>query len=145
MLERHGDIWSQLGKGLVCVTTNSVVKSNGELVMGAGIAREAKERLPWLPIAAGYQVRKSCGSGGRYGLIVIGPVGLFQSKTHWKLPSDLKTIELATDELQKWATAHRHVPIHVNFPGINHGKLTRDEVYPIIERLPDQVTVWSYR
>ena len=32
----------------------------------------------------------------------------------------------------------------LNFPGIGHGRLERDEVLPIIKLLPDSVEVWEY-
>lgn len=34
---------------IICIPTNGIVKSNGEAVMGAGLALEAKKRYPDLP------------------------------------------------------------------------------------------------
>ena len=33
----------------ICITTNAKVKKTGELVMGRGVAKEAKEHEPMLP------------------------------------------------------------------------------------------------
>jgi hypothetical protein len=44
--EAKGNIWD-LAKGhIVVITTNGFVKSNGECVMGKGIAAQAKEKYP---------------------------------------------------------------------------------------------------
>lgn len=48
MRERVGNIWDYVGnpKTAIVVTTNGCIDKKGEAVMGAGIARQAKERYP---------------------------------------------------------------------------------------------------
>lgn len=49
MKEAFGNIWDHAHEfDAVVITTNGFVKSNGEAVMGRGIALEAKNRYPWL-------------------------------------------------------------------------------------------------
>ncbi len=60
MKEYVGDIW-QSGADVICVTTNGVLRKNGDLVMGAGIALEAKKRYPRLPAFLGGCVKR-CGN-----------------------------------------------------------------------------------
>ena len=36
------------------------------------------------------------------------------------------------------------VRVDLNFPGIGNGKLKREDVLPILEKLPDSVHVWEY-
>lgn len=50
----RGDMWSAYdGADLFLVTTNGVVTRDGKLVMGAGIARQARDRFPGLDEALG--------------------------------------------------------------------------------------------
>jgi hypothetical protein len=44
VIDNFWDIW--LDYDTSCCTTNCVVKSNGELVMGAGIAKQFTETFP---------------------------------------------------------------------------------------------------
>ena len=47
----YGDFWDlakKLNIDVLCVTTNNIVKNNGELVMGAGIAKQFRDRFPEL-------------------------------------------------------------------------------------------------
>lgn len=50
MILEKGNMWDCFGKvDLFLVTTNPIVNAKGELVMGRGIALEAKKRFPELP------------------------------------------------------------------------------------------------
>ncbi|MEK6860596.1 MAG: hypothetical protein AABY07_01375 [Nanoarchaeota archaeon] len=47
MILVKGNMWDELGKAeLILVTANSNIKKNGALVMGAGAAKEARDRFP---------------------------------------------------------------------------------------------------
>ena len=55
-----GNILNYIGVvDIVCVTTNGIIKSNGELVMGAGCALEFKNRFPKIPKILGDKIKKS--------------------------------------------------------------------------------------
>jgi len=47
--------------------------------------------------------------------------------------------------LAEWAIAHPDCRIDLNFPGIGNGRLSPDQVLPLIKQLPDNVHVWRYR
>ena len=54
----RGNIWLMLANtNLLLFTSNSTLKENGELVMGAGIAKEVKERLPMFPLMIGNRIK----------------------------------------------------------------------------------------
>jgi hypothetical protein len=56
---------------LFLITTNSILKkSSHALVMGRGITRQAWDRFPGLAEALGQQVLNTCGSLGKYGLLI---------------------------------------------------------------------------
>ena len=51
MILEHGDMWSVFGKtDLFCITTNSFIRRDGQLVMGRGIALAAKKRVPHIAV-----------------------------------------------------------------------------------------------
>jgi hypothetical protein len=53
------DAWKRIEEmgGYLCITTNGFVKSNGEAVMGRGIAKEAANRFSMLPKLLGDTLR----------------------------------------------------------------------------------------
>ena len=54
----HDDLWNLHDKGItIVITTNHTIKSNGEAVMGRGIARQAALRYPTLPRMVGHHNR----------------------------------------------------------------------------------------
>ena len=69
---KTGDMWTAYTTAdLFLITTNSTLKTSSHaLVMGRGIARQAKERFPGLDIALGGQIQALCGNQGIYGLLV---------------------------------------------------------------------------
>jgi hypothetical protein len=143
----QGDMWSVYDQAdLFLVTTNSVLNRHGALVMGAGIARQSRERFPGLDTALGKAVMLA---GTRYGLLVSphwprARLGAFQTKVHWHDTSSLELIVFSTRKLLAWCDEHPTARVHLNMPGVGLGGLTREQVLPALERLPDAVTVWAY-
>jgi len=151
MILEYGNMWSIWSKtDLFLITTNSFVKHTGQLVMGAGIARQARDRFPSLDTTLGQAIRETCGHLGEYGLF-ISPrwpatrLGLFQVKRHWSTDAILDLIHQSADQLTQWASTHPDCRIDLNFPGIGNGRLSPDQVLPVIKQLPDNVHVWQYR
>ncbi len=143
------DLWAQPAD-LFVVTTNGVLNKRNALVMGKGAALEAKQRYPGIDAIAGAEILKGYPSAALFGDVVyiygfIGlqdpRVGLFQTKFHWRGVSDLELIEAATIIMGKHIRSTGVENVRMNFPGINNGKLSKEVVLPIIERLPDSVTV----
>lgn len=128
------------------VTANSVVRSNGRLVMGAGAALQAKERFPDCDEWFGSYVRGACGSGGFFGVIwhPEEPIGLFQTKYHWRQTSSYDLIYRSASVLIAYlATSNSRISL--NFPGIGEGGLDKERVKDlVIDYLPDNVTVWEW-
>ncbi len=140
-----GDLWDELGKAdVLLVTTNSTVKRNGELVMGRGAAAEAKARYPEMPKRLGDWARQF----PDYLLYLThndGPtsIGAFQVKHDWRGPAGFGLIQAAVDRLGSYARTLPNWRFALNFPGIGNGGLTREDVLPIIEQLPDNVYVYE--
>lgn len=148
-------MWDCFGKvDLFLVTTNPVVNSKGELVMGRGMALEAKKKFPILPKKFAERYQEACDiqgyddalystNVGQGGLFAGQPVGWFMVKNHWAEPARLDIIKHSVLELAKWAK-HTKGIVALNFPGIGNGKLKREDVLPLLEVLPDNVHIWEY-
>lgn len=103
MKEIKGNIFEQLDADAICVTTNGIVKANGELVMGAGIAKQFAERFPGLAADAGEMVDNYGNicqillthSFSNRELSIIA----FPTKHHWKDQSDLALIARSAHQL----------------------------------------------
>jgi len=138
MKEIIGDIWDYHEKGhWIVITTNGNVKTNGEAVMGKGIALQAKQRYPELPRELGEQIRESgnclhCDS--KRGLL------LFPTKHDWWEKSDLKLIETSTMELVDLfdnLISDYPTPIYLVRPGCSNGQLDWKDVKPLLETYLD--------
>ena len=70
-------------------------------------------------------------------------VGYFMVKDHWAEPAKLSIIEESVESLMGFLSDDER-RVDLNFPGIGNGKLRREDVLPIIQRLPDKVHVWEY-
>jgi hypothetical protein len=147
----QGNLWDELGKAdLILVTTNGVLKADGELVMGAGVAKQAACKVIGLPKVLGHQIKlhgRLLGSGTYSYLLLPGYcyqgswIGAFQSKFHWQDSSPLDLIKDSVYALGQ--VAPRFTRIAMAFPGIGHGGLRKDQVLPILETLPDNVYVYT--
>ena len=137
--------------GMIVVTTNSWTKKNNALVMGRGAAQQARDRIRLIDREAGCLVQLFEQRHGHrdYGFLVVrdpyreGLVGfgIFQVKRFYGDPGDLGLIELAVQKLSAWATEHPDVNIRMNYPGIGYGRLGRDLVEPLLDVLPQNVTI----
>jgi hypothetical protein len=154
MIEIHiGNMWDTYDEAeLFLITANSYVKQDGHLIMGAGIALEAKERFPGVDLAMGKHMRKHfCRSQGDYYVMISDgwpekKLGLFQVKRHFSEPADLQLIELSAAKLAWMMNNRPWVNVHMNFPGIGAGKQSVFDVvkslHPLMEPQEWTVHMW---
>ena len=132
---RTGDMWSSYDEAdLFLITTNATITIRGTLVMGRGIARQAKERFPGLDVALGRQIQALCGNQGIYGLLIsprwpAAKLGAFQVKRHYSQPASLELIRHSAAALYAWCAEHPDAQVVLNFPGIGNGRLRRADVF----------------
>ena len=161
MILRVGNMWDETAH-VVMVTTNATVRRIGTLVMGRGAAKEAADRNPRLTGWAGRRIWELEEEYGKkpvdYGLLITpmvdrtaGSIWLFQVKWDWWNKASVGLIEKSVDEFMdvldgKSGRAMQLLArgkVSLNFPGIGNGGLGREEVLPLIARLPNNVTVWE--
>ncbi len=140
------DIWEKPAD-IIGITTNSLVINNN-LVMGAGIALEARNKYPTLSLLAGKRIIGLEKNRGTYGWLVIDlgiqKIGLFQTKVLPNEKSTLNLIKYSTDRLLEYINNNPTENISLNFPGIGYGGLKKEEVLSIISVLPNNVTIYYF-
>lgn len=143
---RQGDMWSVWGSvDLFLVTTNATLTQAGKLVMGRGIARQARDRFPGLDLVLGDAIDIA---GPDYGLLVsfywpAAKLGCFQVKRHWADRADLDLIARSVQDLSNWCSEHPSATVALNFPGIGNGRLEVNDVLPLVKGLPNTVQIWQ--
>jgi hypothetical protein len=127
---RFGNMWTAyVVADLFLVSTNSTIRQDGALVMGRGIARQAKERFPGLDVAMGRQIQALCGNQGIYGLLVssrwpVAKLGAFQVKRHYSQAASLELVRRSTAALCAWCADHPDAQVALNFPGVRRVTVT---------------------
>ena len=141
---RTGNMWDVFeGIDYFVITTNAVIKNNGAVVMGAGIAKQVRDNWPGVDVQLGKAISRM--GGGAYGYIQGSKLGIFQVKYHYKDQASLRLIEHSAEMLAKHARAYPHHDYALNFPGIGNGKLNRADVEPLLSILPKNVQVWTFQ
>ena len=143
-----GDIWETQDKlDILVVPTNVITKYPDErLVMGAGFARQVKEKYPGIDYFLGKKIFRQ--RRLVYGIVSsdhFSPVRIwaFQTKIEYKDDARLDLIGYSTIELirrlQKMNEVRR---VDMAFPGIGRGNLDPEIVMHTIKNLPDVVNIW---
>ena len=139
MLVSKGNILDYIGKSdIVCVTTNGVVKSNGELVMGAGCALAFKNQFPEIPKILGEKIKikgnRPLVAGKVNGTYIVS----FPTKHHYKDNSDIELIKQSATILLEIVKYYNAKSIYIPSPGTGLGNLNKDVVYSELDKILDE-------
>lgn len=129
----HGNLWDYHKKGdWVAVTTNGMVKANGECVMGRGTALQAARKYPSLPLRLG----RSINAFGNH-VMHFPDLRLFSFpvKHNWWESADLKLILRSAHELVDVVNKSlaETAAIYMPRPGCGNGQLKWVDVYPTLQ------------
>ena len=136
MIVTEGNIW-EYPAHYTCVPVNKVIKDNGELVMGAGLARQAKEMYPHIPKRFGQLMRQH---NGKVCYDDITKLIAFPTKNHWKDDSDLLLIERSAKQLHRLCYSLGNPEYIITLPtvGCGNGGLMWQQVKPVLSaNLPE--------
>ena len=151
-----GDIFDYVGKAdAICVTTNGTIKTNGELVMGAGVAKAFYNRYndefqiarvlaqklykgPQMPklhvVDRKDNICYRCVDGAyNYGTHVVS----FPTKLHFQDKGDLELIKQSAIRMVQLANMYNLKTIVIPSPGTGCGKLSKNVVYNELEKILD--------
>jgi hypothetical protein len=131
-----GNIWDFHNDGKwIIITTNGIIKNNGEAVMGTGIALETAEKFPKIPKKLGDKIKQK---GNLPFLFLDEHIITLPVKNDWKEKADLKLLEHSVailSEAQKILEIRGYTEnIYMVWPGCGAGGRTKKEVRPILEK-----------
>jgi O-acetyl-ADP-ribose deacetylase (regulator of RNase III) len=140
------DIWQALNMGVACcIPVNCIVKRNGELVMGAGLAKAFAQRFPVLPMMLGMTFQQlgagvhvvRCSENTDVGCSIRELIS-FPTKFAYSAPSDLMLIQASAKELLEVADTAGLKQVYLPKVGCGLGGLRWAEVFPILDEILDE-------
>lgn len=142
MIEVTGDIWDYPAD-IICITTNGSIRGDGKAVMGRGVAKQAKDRLPIIATVLGHSLKDL----GRPSVCKIytyikQEIWAFPVKYYWRLKADEDLIRSSAIQLRSSALLYSDKTFVLPRPGCGNGQLDWKDVKKIISPLlPDNVHV----
>lgn len=137
MQEKQGDLW-EYPAAYRCVTTNGEVISRGlnrfELVMGAGVAKDAKFRFPELPFKLGNWVLEY---GNRAFICKEEKIITLPTKLDWRKKSIPELIERSLGQVVAIVNKFKVESVALSRPGCGNGGLDWRQIRPMCLRLLD--------
>ena len=143
-----GNIWETPCQN-ICITTNNVINRVGNAIWGAGIAKQAKDKWPQLPMLHARFLRQR---GHIFGYLMHALINdkqkyiyTFPTKLHWKDKSNLDLIIESAEQLKSHDESLPERQLwSLPFPGIGCGGLNKDEVLAAIEPILTEDNFWIY-
>jgi hypothetical protein len=149
---RKGDYWDEYDRSDLFLFTGCGVVINKCLVMGAGTARQVRDRYWGISKAIGRTIidrgYPCIDNVYTYGLLVSdrypkAKLGAFQTKLHWKNPSPIELIYESACLLQAWCYQNPTARVDLPMPGVGCGGLESTDILSITDILPNRVNVWE--
>jgi hypothetical protein len=131
--EVTGNMWD-IPADAYCITTNGFVKKNGEAVMGAGCALEAKQRYEWLPLKLG----KSISCYGNHVFEFGDGLVTFPVKHKWFEKADMLLIQKSAVQLMELVEGSGWKKVILPRPGCGNGRLKWDDVKAVLTPILDE-------
>ncbi len=130
-----GDIWKYYPANYIVIPTNGTIKSSGEAVMGAGLAKQLVNKQADFPIIFGEFLNTQGNKLGVFGKIITFPV-----KYRWYETANLRLLEQSSKELKDFIEKNS-VTVYMPKVGCGCGRLNWKEVEPILNRYVPNVTI----
>lgn len=152
-----GDIFDYIGiADCICITTNGTIKSNGELVMGAGIAKQFYDRynrdfniakkLAKLLYGGTPNIRRMFVIESKYNVCYRAVsaednngthIVSFPTKNHFQEKGDLELIKKSAKRMVQFANIYDLKNIIIPSPGTGCGKLKEEDIYEELNKILD--------
>ena len=141
MIEIRGNIFDQKCDA-ICITTNGIIKKNGEAVMGAGIALQAKIKYPQLPKLLAEKIAQE---GNKVYSFKFDnddrTIITFPTKNHWKDDSDIELIKRSLLQLVWMTTRNKWERVCLPRPGCSNGRLNWFDVKKYVSKLDNRFII----
>lgn len=143
-----GDMFELAASGdAICITTNGIVKSNNQAVMGLGTAKLARDKFPGIDTRLGGLLRSYGNRVFNVGMWEVDGKQLrvlsYPTKWHYREPSSVALIQQSAQQLNSVIERFALERVWLPFPGGGAGGLTWKEVQPLLTVLPPNVIITS--
>lgn len=132
----------------ICFTSNGIVKASGELVMGAGVAKQFKEKFGVVIATNAGTLVKRNGNICQWVAIHFAKhpahIVAFPTKYHWKDPSDLELVKKSAKELMALVDKLGWTKVYLPRPGTGLGNLQWSVVKSELEKILDDRVIITY-
>ena len=124
----------------ICITTNGIIKSNGQAVMGAGVAKAFSQTYPTISKTLADKLRMN---GNVVSFLPVPRVQKAQvlslpTKNDWRDKSDINLIRQSLIQLVKIADDNNWTHVVLPQPGCSNGGLDwSHDVKPLCQELLD--------
>lgn len=122
MIEIKGNLW-EIKADAKCITTNGFIKTNGEAVMGRGIAAQAKTKFPELPRILGKHIKEYGNIPGLLNFTGQFSIWSFPVKHNWWESADIDLIVKSAKYMMTQADKFKYESIIIPRPGCGNGQL----------------------
>lgn len=144
MIEEYGDFWNLKGDAR-CITTNGKLRKNGNAIMGAGVALQARNKCLTKGIDLEAILGRYINEHGNHVFLLCNNLISFPTKTDWVKNADINLIIRSANELKMLANRTKYRRILMTRPGCGNGRLDWRIVKPVIEFiLDDRFVIVSY-
>ncbi len=129
----RGNIWeftASTSDSIIVIPTNGILKIDGSLVMGAGLAKQAVERFSGLDFQIGVKVSSL---GNHVFFFKSWGVVSFPTKEDWRDDSELSLIVRSCEELNSIAIIHPDCTFYIPRVGTGKGHLNWVDVLRVVE------------
>ena len=144
MTIKKGNLYTKENKehyDLIGFTANSVIRKDGNLVMGAGSAKTVKDAYENSPKVFGERIKDK----SVFHIEIVKELKLLalQTKIDWKDDSDINLVKESLNKLFTYATENPNLKIAIPFPGISNGNLKKETITPLLKNIPNNIDVWE--
>lgn len=132
MLEKQGDLFKQ--QGWIAIPTNGIVKADCRLVMGAGVAKYARNTYKDIDLFWGKHVKEK---GNTPCAIVEHMLISFPTKHHYKDPSSMDLIKVSALLIKDLVDKQKIEELHLPRVGCGLGGLMWNDVHDVLNEIFD--------
>jgi hypothetical protein len=126
----------------ICITTNGVIDSKENAVMGRGVAKIIRDMYPLIAFRLGQEIKEKGNIVLYLGKFYINErdrkIFSFPTKNHWREKADIKLIQKSAHFMKTAADIFNLRNIWLPPPGCGLGGLNWEDVKPKIEKILDE-------
>lgn len=140
LAEIKGDLFALLKTGAydgACITTNGMLRRNGNAIMGAGVAKACVQHIPNAERLLGPKIKQNGNITQVIAPYAGKPVFSFPTKNDWRDASDIELIKNSCRQLMALIERHGLQRVLLPKPGCANGGLNwsdvRAEIAPLLD------------